>query len=299
MIAIFGGTAAYHLNLSDFATVSGTAESATPFGDVSFVRLSTRRGAEVLFLSRHGAGKLARSAAFVNHRAHVKAAFDLGATAIFSWNGVGAINPALTVGDMVVPDDVIDMTRSRASPPYRLAHLPTRDSPFRESGGAPASEHPLPTVARDAPPSGGGAEGEAVRAPFDENLRSALQEAATRDLRLATAKRPERREQFRSSQLATRNSILIGGTYVCTEGPRLETPAEIAAFARLGADVVGMTLCPEVWLAAEIGLPYASLCVATNMAAGLSHVSSTRDFGLGVGGRCLQVCLSAAVLISE
>ncbi|MBI3361574.1 MAG: hypothetical protein HY023_10760, partial [Chloroflexi bacterium] len=95
-------------------------------------------------------------------------------------------------------------------------------------------------------------------------------------------------------QFATRHS-----TYVCTEGPRLETPAEIAAFAKLGADVVGMTLCPEVWIAAEMGLPYASVCTITNMAAGLSHLSAARDFGPGIGARCLRVCLRAAELISD
>lgn len=58
------------------------------------------------------------------------------------------------------------------------------------------------------------------------------------------------------------------GTYVCTEGPRLETAAEIAAYGWGGAAVVGMTLSPEVWLAAELGIPYASLCIITNMATG-------------------------------
>ena len=60
------------------------------------------------------------------------------------------------------------------------------------------------------------------------------------------------------------------GTYLCTEGPRYETPAEIKAFALWGADVVGMTNVPEVTLAREAGLCYANLSLVTNFAAGIS-----------------------------
>lgn len=65
--------------------------------------------------------------------------------------------------------------------------------------------------------------------------------------------------------------------YVCTEGPRFETPAEIRMFQRLGADVVGMTYVPEVVLAAEIGIPYAALALVTNMAAGISPKRLTAE----------------------
>ena len=59
------------------------------------------------------------------------------------------------------------------------------------------------------------------------------------------------------------------GTYVCTEGPRLETPAEIKKFDIFGGDLVGMTLCPEVFLAKELEMCYASICYITNYAEGL------------------------------
>jgi 5'-methylthioadenosine phosphorylase len=59
-----------------------------------------------------------------------------------------------------------------------------------------------------------------------------------------------------------------GGVYVSTEGPRLETAAEVRFYASVG-DVVGMTLVPEVVLAREKGLCYASLCVVCNMATGM------------------------------
>jgi len=58
------------------------------------------------------------------------------------------------------------------------------------------------------------------------------------------------------------------GIYLTTEGPRLETVSEIAFFSKF-ADIVGMTGTPEVVLAREMGICYASLCLVCNMAAGL------------------------------
>ncbi len=61
-----------------------------------------------------------------------------------------------------------------------------------------------------------------------------------------------------------------GAVYVCTEGPRFETKAEILMFKQLGGHLVGMTGVPEVCLARELEMCYASICVATNFAAGIS-----------------------------
>lgn len=60
------------------------------------------------------------------------------------------------------------------------------------------------------------------------------------------------------------------GVYVCTEGPRFETPAEIKMFQLLGGHLVGMTNVPEVVLAREAGLCYATVATVTNFAAGIS-----------------------------
>lgn len=65
------------------------------------------------------------------------------------------------------------------------------------------------------------------------------------------------------------------GCYVCVEGPRYETPAEIVAYSRLGGDVVGMTNVPEVVLAREAGLCYAVIAMVTNFAAGISPTPLT------------------------
>jgi 5'-methylthioadenosine phosphorylase len=60
------------------------------------------------------------------------------------------------------------------------------------------------------------------------------------------------------------------GTYVCTEGPRFETPAEIKMFKMWGGDLVGMTSVPEVVLARELSMCYATIAMVTNYAAGIS-----------------------------
>ena len=59
-----------------------------------------------------------------------------------------------------------------------------------------------------------------------------------------------------------------GSTYAATQGPRLETAAEIDRLERDGADVVGMTGMPEAVLARELALPYAAINVVANFAAG-------------------------------
>jgi 5'-methylthioadenosine phosphorylase len=60
------------------------------------------------------------------------------------------------------------------------------------------------------------------------------------------------------------------GTYIAVNGPRLETAAEIRAFANLGADVVGMTGMPEAILARELGICLAGIAIVTNYAAGIA-----------------------------
>ena len=56
--------------------------------------------------------------------------------------------------------------------------------------------------------------------------------------------------------------------YAVTQGPRLDTAAEVDRMERDGADVVGMTGMPEAALARELGVPYASISVVANYAAG-------------------------------
>ncbi len=63
-------------------------------------------------------------------------------------------------------------------------------------------------------------------------------------------------------------ALVDGGCYGATQGPRLETRAEIARMRRDGCDLVGMTGMPEAGLAREMGLDYACLALVANWAAG-------------------------------
>lgn len=67
------------------------------------------------------------------------------------------------------------------------------------------------------------------------------------------------------------------GVYAATQGPRLETPAEIRKYERDGCDIVGMTAMPEAGLARELGIRYAMLCLVVNPAAGKSDVEITME----------------------
>jgi 5'-methylthioadenosine phosphorylase len=113
---------------------------------------------------------------------------------------------------------------------------------------------------------------------FDPALSSALYEAASR---------------YDGRRTTDNGRIFRKGIYACSEGPRLETAAEIRGFRRVGADVVGMTLVPEVFLARELGMAFASLAYVTNYATGLEPAhGAPRFFGVDVGRRCLAVVLA-------
>ncbi len=90
--------------------------------------------------------------------------------------------------------------------------------------------------------------------PFDESVRQAILDAA------------------QSAKIFVHNR----GTYACTQGPRLETAAEVRRMIMDGCDMVGMTAMPEAALARELGLRYAMICFSVNWAAGL--VEGTLDF---------------------
>ncbi len=233
---IIGGTAAYGLDLSSYRPVGDPAVLDTPYGlspTISFLQPDPA-APPVAFCSRHGADQLSRSAAFVNHRALIWTAKMLGVSAIFSWNGVGAIASNLEVGDLIIPHDLIDFTSTRVT---------TFDNTELIAALGPA---------------------------FDPTARSAV--------------------------VAASETLLVhtSGVYVCTEGPRLETTSEIALYHNAGADIVGMTLSPEVFLAQEVGIAYASLCYITNYATGRAgDRPPKRDFGPTVAHACLPLLLSA------
>jgi 5'-methylthioadenosine phosphorylase len=89
--------------------------------------------------------------------------------------------------------------------------------------------------------------------PYTESLRQAIKAAAS----------------------TIGEQVFDGASYACTQGPRLETRAEISRLERDGADLVGMTGMPEAALAREADLPYATLAVVVNHAAGKGSSSES------------------------
>lgn len=69
-----------------------------------------------------------------------------------------------------------------------------------------------------------------------------------------------------------------GGAYAATQGPRLETTAEVNRLERDGADMVGMTGMPEASLARELDVPYAAVCIVANWAAGRGDSTRSISF---------------------
>ncbi len=86
------------------------------------------------------------------------------------------------------------------------------------------------------------------------------------------------------------------GVYACTQGPRLETAAEVTRLKHDGCDMVGMTGMPEAALAKELGIDYACLALSVNRAAGLEDkpitmetINHTLYIGMGVVKKLLPV----------
>ncbi len=88
---------------------------------------------------------------------------------------------------------------------------------------------------------------------------------------------PELRQVLFAAASTTDTGVFNRGTYICTEGPRFETAAEIKMFKIMGGDVVGMTTVPEVVLARELGICYSTVAMVTNYAAGISPGKLTHD----------------------
>ncbi|NLJ73088.1 MAG: MTAP family purine nucleoside phosphorylase [Syntrophomonadaceae bacterium] len=66
-----------------------------------------------------------------------------------------------------------------------------------------------------------------------------------------------------------RGKVFNRGIYVNTDGRHFESPAEIMAFKQMGGDIVGQSICPEVYLAREIGACYAGVYIVVNYAEGI------------------------------
>ena len=185
----------------------------TPFGPSASLHRVRVRGADVFYLSRHGETGYCVSAPFVNYQANIWALKEMGVRRIVAWSGPGAIDPAIPIGDILVPRDIIDETRGR-------------------------------------------------RSTFFENLGIGF-------IRQNPTFCPELSEKLRSAVTSRQGHCRTHDVYVCTQGPRLETAAEIRKFASYGATLVGMTLVPEAFLARELEMCYCPVCYVTNYAEGI------------------------------
>ena len=213
-IAVIGGSGAYHL-LAD--QVLGKEKQClsldTPYGASAPIHHFISDDLEFLFLSRHGETDYSLTAPFVNYRANIHALKECGVRRIIAWSGPGIINTAFKPGDFVVPHDIIDETRNRATTFFDNTGVGfiRQSQPF-----CPQIAHTLHDILHDS------------GLPHHEQA-----------------------------------------VYACTEGPRLETPAEIRKLRILGADLVGMTLAPEAFLAREKEICYTPFCYLTNYAEGV------------------------------
>ena len=86
------------------------------------------------------------------------------------------------------------------------------------------------------------------------------------------------REELLKAANAACQRVVDGAVYAATQGPRLESAAEIDRLERDGADIVGMTGMPEAALAREAGLAYAAIAVVANQAAGRGENIRTIEF---------------------
>jgi len=235
-VLLLGGSGAYALPGGTLGERLSSRRVRTPYGLSNPFHLCENAGFRFLFLSRHGEKGYEKTAPYVNYRANIYAAKSLGVTRIVAWTGPGAISRKCRPGDLALPDDLLDFTRNRPSTFYE------------GKGIGFIRQFPV----------------------FCETVRDALRGAAKRndaDRGVALRSTAKRGEAGR---------IHFGGTYACTEGPRLETPAEIRFLARAGADLVGMTLCPEAFLARELEICYAPVAYVTNYAEGVRKMPYRR-----------------------
>lgn len=176
------------------------------------------------FLGRHGAEQQIPPH-LINYRANISALSKLGVKSILAVTAVGGIRSDLGVGDLLIPDQIIDYTWGRES---------TFFDGLTEAGIRQGGRRHIDFTY-----------------PYSHILRDSL---------------------LKAGGLVTNRKVHDGGVYACTQGPRLETAAEVVRLKSDGADVVGMTGMPEAALARELELDYASLSLVVNPAAGLAEL---------------------------
>ena len=188
----------------------------TPHGEPSdFITVGRLGGVKVAFLPRHGRGHRIPPH-MINYKANLWALKSLGVKWVLSVSAVGSLREDYRPGDLVVPDQFIDMTKNRQ---YTFFD-------------GPVTVHV------------------SMADPFCEDLSRKVYDTV-RDLGY---------------------SVHYGGTYVCIEGPRFSTRAESRVWKEVfKADIIGMTLVPEVNLACELEMCYSTLAMVTDYDVWAEH----------------------------
>jgi 5'-methylthioadenosine phosphorylase len=210
---LIGGSGLYSPGM-----LKNVEESAidTPYGTAVYSH-GEINNKKVAFMARHNQDHSVPPH-MVNYRANIWALKKIGVKSIIAGTAVGSLNAKMNVGDLVIPDQLLDFTKTRVYTFFdgkndkRVAHIDLTE-------------------------------------PYCALLRKVLLRCAPKGDFLCHG----------------------GGTYVCTEGPRFETGAEIKMYKLLGGDIVGMTGVPELVLAREAQICYAAFSLVTNMAAGISE----------------------------
>jgi len=238
MLGIIGGSGLYQI---DGIKILDEIAIKTPFGEPSDKYILTEyKGRKVVFLPRHGKGHK-YPPHLINFRANIWGFRKLRVNKILSISAVGGINPNLKPGDFVIFDQFLDFTKSRVQTFYEGIYSKNDDTEIKDEVSEFLNNKRVVHID--------------VTNPFCPEMRDVLIEVCD-----------ENNFPFHQK-----------GVYAATEGPRLETSAEIKFLRLIGADIVGMTLVPEIVLARELKMHFASISVVTNLAAGISQNRLTSD----------------------
>ncbi|NPA12917.1 MAG: S-methyl-5'-thioadenosine phosphorylase [Aquificae bacterium] len=239
MLGIIGGSGLYDI---EGLTIEGEERILTPYGEPSdnYI-IASYKGKKVVFLPRHGRGHK-YPPHLINYRANLWGFRKLGVDRILSISAVGGIRQTFEPGDFVLADQFLDFTKVRPVTFYEGIYT-IKDETDDKNDLVKEYIQNERVVHID------------MTQPFCPAMRTILAKI------------------FEEKKITYHPS----GVYAATEGPRLETSAEIVALTRLGADMVGMTLVPEIVLARELAMHFASINVITNLAAGITGNRLTSD----------------------
>ncbi len=204
-LGVIGGSGLYHMGgLSQIREFNPTTPFGKPSAPILVGTLGERR---VAFLARHGAGHTL-SPSEVPYRANIYAFKMLGTERIVSISACGSLREDYAPGDIVVPDQLYDNTRTRPRSFFGeglVAHIGVAD-PFCDD--------------------------------ISRQLIQAVQEAGA--------------------------VLHSGGALITIEGPRFSTRAESEVYRSWKMSLIGMTACPEAFLAREAEICYAAMAHVTD-----------------------------------